>query len=172
MTAYTKQAKTLVKKDSGWKLKADDSDCWALKIIVSRQQRTTAAMWLQTSLFTLKTLFPQKTNKKKPDHRELHKANIHKRAATVKILISDTKMNFNLCPHQTCHLTWALSKWMLHTGGGWGEPPPHDCKVLWVYNNTQKALYKCIIHSFIIKPLWAVLERELRSRFSSSTSLK
>ncbi len=28
-------------------------------------------------------------------------------------------------------------------------PPPHDCKALWVYNNTQKALYKCIIHSFI-----------------------
>ncbi len=25
--------------------------------------------------------------------------------------------------------------------------PPHDCKALWVYNNTQKALYKCIIHS-------------------------
>ncbi len=38
---------------------------------------------------------------------------------------------------------------MLHTGGGWGETPPHDCKALWVYNNTQKALYKCIIHSFI-----------------------
>ncbi len=29
------------------------------------------------------------------------------------------------------------------------DPPPHDCKVLWVYSNTQKALYKCIIHSFI-----------------------
>ncbi len=29
------------------------------------------------------------------------------------------------------------SKWMLHTGGGWGETPPHDCKALWVYNNTQ-----------------------------------
>ncbi len=43
----------------------------------------------------------------------------------------------------------ASSKWMLHTGGGWGETPPHDCKALWVYNNTQKALYKCIIHSFI-----------------------
>ncbi len=28
-------------------------------------------------------------------------------------------------------------------------PPPHDCKALWVYNNTQKVLYKCIIHSFI-----------------------
>ncbi len=32
----------------------------------------------------------------------------------------------------------ASSKWMLHTGGGWGEtPPPHDCKALWVYGNTQ-----------------------------------
>ncbi len=29
--------------------------------------------------------------------------------------------------------------------------PPHDCKALWVYNNAQKALYKCIIHSFIAK---------------------
>ncbi len=29
------------------------------------------------------------------------------------------------------------SKWMLHTGGGWGETPPHDCKALWVYSNTQ-----------------------------------
>ncbi len=29
------------------------------------------------------------------------------------------------------------------------ERPPHNCKALWVYNNTQKALYKCIIHSFI-----------------------
>ncbi len=35
----------------------------------------------------------------------------------------------------------ASSKWMLHTGGGWGEtPPPHDCKALWVYNNTQSAI--------------------------------
>ncbi len=41
------------------------------------------------------------------------------------------------------------TKWMLHTGGGWGETPPHDCKAHWVYNNIQKALYKCIIHSFI-----------------------
>ncbi len=46
-------------------------------------------------------------------------------------------------------LNLLCSKWMLHTGGGWGETPPHDCKALWVYNNTQKALYKCIIHSFI-----------------------
>ncbi len=29
---------------------------------------------------------------------------------------------------------------MLHTGGGWGEtPPPHDCKALWVYSNTQES---------------------------------
>ncbi len=30
------------------------------------------------------------------------------------------------------------------------DPPPphpqHDCKAHWVYNNTEKALYKCIIH--------------------------
>ncbi len=45
----------------------------------------------------------------------------------------------------------ASSKWMLHISGGWGETPPHDCKALWVYSNTQqKVLYKCIIHSFII----------------------
>jgi len=30
------------------------------------------------------------------------------------------------------------------------RPPPNDCKALWVYSNTQKTLYKCIIHSFII----------------------
>ncbi len=31
-------------------------------------------------------------------------------------------------------------------------PPPthtHECKALWVYSNKRKALYKCIIHSFI-----------------------
>ncbi len=31
----------------------------------------------------------------------------------------------------------ASSKWILHTGGGWGETNPHDCKALWVYSNTQ-----------------------------------
>ncbi len=41
---------------------------------------------------------------------------------------------------------------MLHTGGGWGEtPPPHDCKALWVYSNTQWKSYinASFIHSFI-----------------------
>ncbi len=56
--------------------------------------------------------------------------------------------HWRLCPVAAV----ASSKWMLHTGGGWGETPPHDCKALWVYNNTQKALYKCIIiHSFSLK---------------------
>ncbi len=31
----------------------------------------------------------------------------------------------------------ASSKWMLHTGGGWGETPPHDCKALWVCSYIQ-----------------------------------
>ncbi len=48
--------------------------------------------------------------------------------------------------------TGAFVLWQPHSGGGWGETPPHDCKALWVYNNTQKALYKCIIiHSFSLK---------------------
>ncbi len=47
----------------------------------------------------------------------------------------------------------ASSKWMLHTGGGWGEtppPPPHmivkrtGCTE--IHNKSQ---YKCIIHSFM-----------------------
>ncbi len=57
--------------------------------------------------------------------------------------------HWRLCPVAAV----ASSKWMLHTGGGWGETPPHDCKAPWVYNNTQKVLYKCIIiHSFSFKP--------------------
>ncbi len=34
-----------------------------------------------------------------------------------------------------------LFRWTLHTGGGWGNPPPPPlCKALWV---PRKALYKC-----------------------------
>ncbi len=36
----------------------------------------------------------------------------------------------------------ASSRWMLHIGGGWGDPPPPSllCEELWV---SRKALYKC-----------------------------
>ncbi len=50
-----------------------------------------------------------------------------------------------------------LRSYYIFYGGGWGETPPHDCKALWVYNNTQKALYKCIIHSFIHSFIMAAL---------------
>ncbi len=42
------------------------------------------------------------------------------------------------------------SKWMLHTGGGWGEtpPPPMIVKCFGCTAIHNKALYKCI-HSFI-----------------------
>ncbi len=40
-------------------------------------------------------------------------------------------------------LYWMFRWWLRR------DPPPHDCKALWVYSNTQKTLYKCIIHSFI-----------------------
>ncbi len=44
----------------------------------------------------------------------------------------------------------ASSKWMLHTGGGWGEtPPPHMIVKRFGCTTIHKALYKCIIHSLI-----------------------
>ncbi len=46
----------------------------------------------------------------------------------------------------------ASSKWMLHTGGGWGETPPPPHMIVKRFGCTtihNKALYKCIIHSFI-----------------------
>ncbi len=39
------------------------------------------------------------------------------------------------------------SKWMLHTGGGWGETPPMIVKHFGCTTIHNKALYKCIIHS-------------------------
>ncbi len=54
--------------------------------------------------------------------------------------------HWRLCPVAAV----ASSRWMLHTGGGWGETPPHmivkrfGCTAI-----HKKALYKCIIHSFI-----------------------
>ncbi len=42
----------------------------------------------------------------------------------------------------------ASSKWMLHTGGGWGETPHMITKRFGCTTIHNKALYKCIIHSF------------------------
>ncbi len=44
----------------------------------------------------------------------------------------------------------ASSKWMLHTGGGWGETP-HMIVKGFGCTTIHKALYKCIINSFTIK---------------------
>ncbi len=52
------------------------------------------------------------------------------------------------------HSSEHTSKWMLHTGGGWGETPLYDCKALWVYSNTQLKRYinDSFIHSFTHTP--------------------
>ncbi len=42
----------------------------------------------------------------------------------------------------------ASSKWMLHTGGGWGEPPHMTVKLFGCTTILNKMLYKWIIHSF------------------------
>ncbi len=39
-------------------------------------------------------------------------------------------------------------KWMLHTGGGWGETPPHMIVKRFGCTTIHKALYKCIIQLF------------------------
>ncbi len=44
---------------------------------------------------------------------------------------------------------WIKSKWMLHTGGGWGETPHMIVKRFGCTTIHNKALYKCFIHSFI-----------------------
>ncbi len=36
----------------------------------------------------------------------------------------------------------ASSRWMLHTGDGWGDIP-WQCRTLWVLRKSRKALYKC-----------------------------
>ncbi len=41
------------------------------------------------------------------------------------------------------------SKWMLHTGGGWGETPNMIVKCFGCTAIHNKKLHKCIIHSFI-----------------------
>ncbi len=60
---------------------------------------------------------------------------------------------FNLAypAYPRCHVAAvASSKWMLHTGGGSGETPPHMIvKRFGCTTIHKKALYKCIIHSFI-----------------------
>ncbi len=43
----------------------------------------------------------------------------------------------------------ASSKWMLHTGGGWGETPLMIVKRFGCTAIHNKVLYKCIIHSFM-----------------------
>ncbi len=54
-------------------------------------------------------------------------------------------------PHWRCCAVAAVasSKWMLHTGGGWGETPYIIVKRFGCIAMHNKALYKCFIHSFI-----------------------
>ncbi len=52
------------------------------------------------------------------------------------------------CIYISLYYVLCISRWMLHTGGGWGDTP-WQCKALWV---SRKALYKCNKLVIVVHP--------------------
>jgi len=95
MTAYTKHGKTSSsKRNSGRNPKLTDKDRQTLKRIVARQHNTTAAKVTAELNAHLSNTVSTKTVR-----RELHKANIHGRAAIAKPFITEinTKLQKKWC---------------------------------------------------------------------------
>ena len=85
MTAYAKHGITSsAKRNSGQNAKLTDKDRQTLKKIVARQHKTTAAKVGAELNTHLSNIVSTKTVR-----RELHKANIHGRAATAKPFITE-----------------------------------------------------------------------------------
>jgi len=106
MTAYTKHGKTSSpKRNSGRNPKLTDRDRRTLKKIVARQHKTTA-----TKVTAELNAHLSNTVSTKTVRRELHKANIHGRAAIAKPLITEAnaKLRKKWC-HD--HKTWTLDDW-------------------------------------------------------------
>ncbi len=93
---------------------------------------------------------------------------LRKSMETLNYLVTNILQNIFLCvpqmkDSQVWNNTWGWinyifeltssfksSKWMLHTGGGWGVTPYMIVKRFGCIAIHNKALYKCIIHSFKI----------------------
>jgi hypothetical protein len=106
MLEYTNHGKTIsAKRNSGRKSTLTERDRRTLKRIVSKNYRTTAAQ--VTAELNIHLYDPVST---KTVRLELHKTNIHGRAAVAKPL--STENNAQMCK-QWCHdhKTWISDKW-------------------------------------------------------------
>ncbi|XP_076065314.1 uncharacterized protein LOC143039321 [Oratosquilla oratoria] len=118
MTACTKHgASSSAKRNSDRNPKLPDRDRRTLQRIVARQHKTTAAKVTAELNTHLRNPVSTKTVR-----RELHKANIHGRAAIAKPLITDAnaKLRKKWC-HE--HKTWTLDDWKNVVISGYSAGP-------------------------------------------------
>jgi hypothetical protein len=107
MSAYTNHGKTTSAKRNSWrKSTVTERDICTLRRIVSKNDRTTAAPVNAAEL----NIHPEGPVSTKTVRRELHKSNIHGRAAIAKPLIteSNAQMRKRRC-HE--HKIWTSDNW-------------------------------------------------------------
>jgi hypothetical protein len=106
MLAHTNHLKTTsAKRDSGRKSTLSERDLRILRRIVSKNHRTTAAQ--VTVELNIRLADPVST---KTVRRELHKSNIHGRAAVAKPLITESNAQIiKWWCHD--HKTWTSDNW-------------------------------------------------------------
>jgi FixJ family two-component response regulator len=93
-----------VKKNSGQKSTLTERDCHILRSIVSKSHRTTAARVTAELNIHHEDPFSTETVQ-----RELHRSNIHGRAATAKPLITENNAQMRKRWHHD-HKTWISDK--------------------------------------------------------------
>jgi len=125
MATYTDHGKTSsAGRNCGWKPKLNERDRHTLERIVSKHHRTAAA-----KLTAELSIRPEDHVSTKTVQRELHKSNIHSRAAVAKPLITDNKAkrwNRWCDDHKTCtsdgrkYIMWSAElSFMLFPTSGW-----------------------------------------------------
>jgi hypothetical protein len=105
MSAYTNHVKTTsVKSNNGWKSTLTEWEHCTLKRLVLKNHTTTAAQVTAELNIHLEDPVPTKTV-----WHELHKSNIHGKAATAKPMI--TESNAQMFKQCHGHKTWTSDKW-------------------------------------------------------------
>jgi transposase len=105
MPVYTNHGKTSAKRNSGQKSTLTERDCRILRRTVSKNHRITTVQ-VTAEL----NIHPEDPVPTKTVRRELHKSNIHGRAATATPLIteSNAQMRKRWCHG---HKTWTSDNW-------------------------------------------------------------